>query len=87
MTSSVREVWKKLTDGKNSGTRYGKKRAGKGKGRGKKGQARLSRDPKWSSERSTHLQAKVEFGALDALDAQARDVFLAIGAVVLRVQI
>lgn len=74
-------------DGKNSGMRYGQKRAGKEKGRGKKGQARLSRDPKWSSERSTHLQAKVEFGALDALDAQARDVFLAIGAVVLRVQI
>lgn len=33
-----------------------------------KGEARLSRDPKWSSERSTHLQAKVEFGALNALD-------------------
>lgn len=75
-------------EGRGHDTRGGKTRAAKRKGRRREEErGRRSRDPKWSSERSTHLQAKVEIGALDALDAQARDVLLAIGAVVFRIQI
>lgn len=79
-------------EGRGHDTKGGKTRAAKGRRREEERrrqgrQGRLSRDPKWSSERSTHLQAKVEIGALDALDAQARDVLLAIGAVVFRIQI
>lgn len=76
-------------EGGNMTRKEGKRerRNGKVEERKRNGEVRLSRDPRWSSERSTHLQAKVEIGAFNALDAQARDVLLAIGAVVFRIQI
>jgi len=40
----------------------------KNKEKNEKKGGEVSRDSKWSSERSTHLQAKVEFGTLDAFD-------------------